>query len=578
MKYINIFLLGLGVILAVTASAVEPEGLAITCSVREHGAVGDGVTDDTAAIQRALDATGATGGGIVFLPTGNYFVESHLNIPSFVTLQGVWTAPVWGQMSGSTLLAVEGEGDENGPPFIMLQPNATLKGVTIFYPNQDPDDIKPYPWCIAGIRDNPSIIDVTMINPYLGVDFGTIRHPAGGVGRFFIRNLYGQPLRKGLYVNGCLDIGRIENVHFWPFWLPPGNTYTLENGEAFIFGKTDWQYCLNTFCYGYKVGYKFIQTPEGVCNGNFLGIGADGSQIAVLVEQCSPLAILITNGEFSSFGGPSPYEVVTGPDFTGSVQFQNCSFWGSVTNVGKLEGHGSVTFQTCNFVRWGYHQAPQPAIDCYGGRISVTGSRFRTTGPQIRFRPEVQLGLFSQNICWGPELVLNESLGQTLVESNVCNPYPDEEDAAIVVDNAMMKGSSDRGRFETEGDWKTYAGGKSYLGSSAWTSPGDGTDKARWIPNLNGSGKYEVFIWFGIEKKEASNAKNAPFTVHHSAGYWFNREPTTTTLNIDTTATTSQWLSIGTYYFTDKPENSFVEVNNNTDGRLLADAVKFVQQ
>jgi hypothetical protein len=41
-------------------------------SVKQFGAVGDGVTDDTAAIQGAIDVMGALGGGGVWLPQGNY--------------------------------------------------------------------------------------------------------------------------------------------------------------------------------------------------------------------------------------------------------------------------------------------------------------------------------------------------------------------------------------------------------------------------------------------------------------------------------------------------------------------------
>lgn len=41
-------------------------------SVRVYGAIGDGVTDDTDAIQAAIDAVEDDGGGIVFFPLGDY--------------------------------------------------------------------------------------------------------------------------------------------------------------------------------------------------------------------------------------------------------------------------------------------------------------------------------------------------------------------------------------------------------------------------------------------------------------------------------------------------------------------------
>ena len=48
-------------------------------NVKDFGAVGDGVTDDTAAIQAAIDSAAAlNNGGSVFLPTGVYLVSSSL--------------------------------------------------------------------------------------------------------------------------------------------------------------------------------------------------------------------------------------------------------------------------------------------------------------------------------------------------------------------------------------------------------------------------------------------------------------------------------------------------------------------
>ena len=57
-----------------------------TCDVRDFGAVGDGRTVDTMALQRAIDACAARGGGTVELPPGR-FVSGTLRLASHITLQ-----------------------------------------------------------------------------------------------------------------------------------------------------------------------------------------------------------------------------------------------------------------------------------------------------------------------------------------------------------------------------------------------------------------------------------------------------------------------------------------------------------
>jgi hypothetical protein len=71
------------------------EGLPVYNVKTDFGAVGDGATDDTAAIQAAIVAaqslTGSTlqgGGGIVLLPPGNYKITSTLSITSGCSIVG----------------------------------------------------------------------------------------------------------------------------------------------------------------------------------------------------------------------------------------------------------------------------------------------------------------------------------------------------------------------------------------------------------------------------------------------------------------------------------------------------------
>lgn len=57
-------------------------------SVRAYGAVGNGVTDDTAAINNAITAVNGAGGGVLFFPAGTYLVSSAIPIGASVSLMG----------------------------------------------------------------------------------------------------------------------------------------------------------------------------------------------------------------------------------------------------------------------------------------------------------------------------------------------------------------------------------------------------------------------------------------------------------------------------------------------------------
>ncbi len=73
-----------------------------------YGAVGDGVTDDTDAIQAALDVANTAGGGIVFFPVGTYLYTS-LTLYSNTTLKGVnWRATILQRSANAAGIVVEG--------------------------------------------------------------------------------------------------------------------------------------------------------------------------------------------------------------------------------------------------------------------------------------------------------------------------------------------------------------------------------------------------------------------------------------------------------------------------------------
>ncbi len=386
--------------------------------VQDFGAIGDGKTDATAAFQRALDKA-AKGDQVVFAPRGNYLFKGHLNVPNGVTLKGVWeSVPSHNGVrdagmpkptdDGTTFLITESRGQEDGPPFLTLNTNSALKGVVLYYPDQDPAaEPKPYPYAIAMRGKNPAVLDVETLNPYNGID-------ATQNERHLIRNVQGQPLRRGIFVDAIYDIGRIENVHFNPWWSmqPKLQAWQMANGEAFVFGRTDWQYVLNTFCFGYKVGYRFIETKNGVCNGNFLGIGADDCQTSLVVDQCAPMGLLITNGEFVSFHGPDPTMVEIGTAHSGSVRFVNCAFWGPCNQIARIAGKGTVGFSDCTFMQWDSKGEGRSAIQASGGSVLIRGCEFREPKKQITIGEGVTTAVITGNVFSGPERIENRSKGK----------------------------------------------------------------------------------------------------------------------------------------------------------------------
>lgn len=407
------------------------QGTGITTLARQRGradvgafgAKGDGVTDDTQAFQQALDAVASDGGGLVTVPTGRFLIASHLTIPDHVTLEGVWRSPqVWaGETSGTVLLAVEGKGDPNGMPFITLNTGSTLTGLSIFYPEQvRANPPHPYPWTVATRKfcDNATLINVTMINPYQAVDFGT--HPTG---RHYINGLYAYPLLKGLYINQCYDVGRIENIHFWPFWDQDPNSplwvFTKTRGTAFIIGKTDGQMAFNLFSIFYRVGMHFlrgdIRSKDGTIQRTAPGSGVytncymDITPCAVKVDDvASGSGISFVNGMFMS-------GIEVGSTNKGPVKFSACGFWPNKdqTYHARVAGRGTVFFESCHFSGWDQDKIGIPCIDADARRVIITGCDFtsdRQGHVKVRLGPAVRAAVVTSNLMGREVRIVDETL------------------------------------------------------------------------------------------------------------------------------------------------------------------------
>ena len=415
--------MNLTVVAAVTGLALLAATANGAISVKDYGAKGDGVADDSVFIQKALDYAAANRGGVVQLEAAKYRIDKPINIPEGVTLAGVWQAPHHAQLSNGTVFRIHaGKNDENGTAAITVNASSAVKGITFFYPEQRIPDAIPYPYTIQGKGMHGSVLDCTFVNPYKAIDFGTYSNEL-----HMIRNCFGCPLKIGVHIDKCTDIGRIENVHFNPhYWGRAGESvpdwhglikYIGENLVAFEFARTDWEYVLNTFVFGAKIGYRFYNGPDGSVNGNFLGIGADWCGRAVMVEQCQPPGLLITNGEFVGNDKTDIFmEVAATHD--GVVQMGNCSFWGPASQIAKIDGKGTVSFSQCTFLNQGKDKKAF-TINALSGDINISNCRFWMDKPDIKLGKDVTTAVISGNRFNKAKRIVNESEGDVQEGLNV---------------------------------------------------------------------------------------------------------------------------------------------------------------
>ena len=493
--------------------------------VTTHGAAGDGKTDDTVAIQAALDAAGAEGGGVVFLPKGEFRVEGHLTIPERVTLEGIWRAPVRGLPEGedgSVLLAYAGQGDAEGEPFIKMGTSSTLKGVTIYYPEQiRANPPHAYPWTVQtnGFTDNISILDVTMVNPYQAVDLGT--YPAG---RHLMRNLYAYPLFKGLYVNQCYDVGRLENIHFWPFWdIDPNSPlweFTKANATAFILGKTDGEMGYGLFAIFYKVCMHFIDGPiyDGQRNivrhaagsGTYTNCYLDVSPNAVLVEAAMENAgVSFVNSSFMA-------KVVVSERNRGTVKFTGCGFWGTNTcdSHAILAGNGPVQFSACHFSGWDRQETGAYCIDANNRRLILTGSDFitdRRDHQVLRLGPRVRAAVVTSNTMPGGVHITNDASPRAniAIDNNVSEPAPSFLEKWLLL-GPFPNPESDGEPIRTgiDADYLTSLGGEA---TATFTSETEVTSDGQAL---------HAFPW---EADDGVIDLDEAFSAHHMVAYAYTR-------------------------------------------------------
>lgn len=380
--------------------------------VRFYGAKGDGATDDTNAIQAALTAAGTTS-GVVFLPPtdSGYLCDGQLTVPAGVTLEGAYHAPAGNfqrvgapvNPPGSQLRTTANAGSTDASlAFITLGRGSTLKGVSVYYPDQtntDPPVAYPPTVTMEAPEANAAIINCMFENPYIGV--WCVDHS-----RILIDGLYGWPLHLGIHMDEVTDVARLNNIHFWPFWTQasePVGEYVHANATAFRFGRVDELYGMNLFAYGYKIGFEMVAGDDSGLGGwgSLTNIGADACHRGIDLVMAQTWGWRVQGGLFivdGATGVGSPCGVRFGGDSTAGAAkllLDNCVFGGSTAgNNIRLESgsYGTLMVSNTLFQTWdgsatGANGGGSILTDSGNAELMLTGCRWTpTTSYQLNTR------------------------------------------------------------------------------------------------------------------------------------------------------------------------------------------------
>lgn len=404
----------------------------------KFGAKAEPGFDNRIAFQAAINAAYDNGGGVVYIPAGNY--EFHttqtdtqrvrvregsaeankyfnyeyvLQLPQGVQLRGDWADPELqgGKVLGTILEVYAGKDSPNhngtveswwndpqannalrttytsiADRFIDMREGTGVTNLSIWYPQQDIKDIKPYPWSLYQATGNSATVEnVTLVNAYNGFYSAPSE-------LHYVQNSYVTALNTGVEVHVCTDIGRIENIRIDPkYWANSGlpgspsleevSAYTKANGTGFRMHRSDWEYVSYLYISGYKTGMWIGREPgfTDAPNAQFYEIHIENCSIGLYVQDVNPYGLLFSN---SVFGANKDGLAVYFYDyFSSSVQFNGVDFYGSVVSDGS---DGVISFENCRFDKY-----KEYALTINRGNVLLTQSEFKQPSGHIYLNTNV---------------------------------------------------------------------------------------------------------------------------------------------------------------------------------------------
>jgi hypothetical protein len=351
-------------------------------NVKDFGAVGDGVADDTTAIQAAINAAqGQNGKYELFIPAGTYRCTSQLRISREINIRGTGASPY---TTGT--LPSRGNGswfhfDHTGIG-LKVSPlvGAAISGIQL----RNFGTFRNQPTPAAGWIPNSHLYDIDInASDVLLEDLMILNATKGislfsaGYGKLQINRVRGQAFQNFLYIAESFDTSHIDNIHTWPFWSGDSNVlnYQFQNCDSIFFQRSDNNIVNNLFVYGASNGIRFGNSASGsTYRGLYSNIGFDFVTNGILIDSTS-------TGNQSTFN--NIYTFASAPNGVGCngilisgnnsiLTINNAEFVNNESSLKITGSNNNVIFGSNIFCNgWDALLNNTPAIN-YGGSNTVS--------------------------------------------------------------------------------------------------------------------------------------------------------------------------------------------------------------
>lgn len=309
-----------------------------------------GVKDVTADIQQAIDICAANGGGTVWLPAGRYRVTGNIYIRQFVTLMGDYQNPDEGKDYGTVIIANVESSDAMNPALFTVGASAGAVGLTVWYPNQNINDIKPYPFTfyIVGNGDYmlQTIKNCTLINSYRGI--GASAECENGIYEchemMTVENVRGTFLYQAMNAHNSADVDTVKTFYVSnKYWYEAGeeynapekeklDAYTRKNGYGMIIGDLEWPQFADVRISDRYCGIEVKEGTRYTFSGEFTDLYITDCDYGIFIPEGN----IISRGY--SWGMGISNGVIEGSEYAVYDPGKNATVMTNVEIEGKVKG------------------------------------------------------------------------------------------------------------------------------------------------------------------------------------------------------------------------------------------------